>query len=179
MSEDTMEMQEYFESYVPTVVGKILAEKPVDGMEGTTFSTQVSIEGEKTMVFGVTIKDAMELKVQSGALESPMLAVTLPESILKPATRQMSQMVGRKQYDELAKAKGTLTVEMEMPGDWVLPIKITFNGAADPRATLRGPVDVLQKVMSGELNGPEAFMGGKIKMDGDMMFLMSLSALAI
>jgi putative sterol carrier protein len=40
-----------------------------------------------------------------------------------------------------------------------------------------GPADILAKVMTGELNGPQTFIEGKIKMDGDMMFLMSLSSM--
>lgn len=179
MSESATQMQEYLESYIPSVIGKFLAEKPVPQMEGTTFTTQVTIEGESSLTFGVTIEDASRIKVQTGEVESPMVAVSLPESVMKPLTRQVSQMVGRRQYDDITKAKGTLTIEMEMPGDWVLPVTVTFNGASEPRATMRGPAEVLAKIMTGEVAGPAAFVSGDIKIEGDMMFLMSLSTLVV
>jgi putative sterol carrier protein len=68
---------------------------------------------------------------------------------------------------------------MSMPDDWVLPVTITFNGATEPKATMSGPAEVLAKVMTGELQGPKAFMEGKIKITGDMMFLMSLANLIV
>lgn len=179
MPETTVEMQEYLESYVPTLVERFLSEKPVPGMEGTSFTTEVTIEGEKSLKFGLDIKDAREIAVLPGGVEDPMVAVRIPEDVLKPLTRQISGLTGRKQYDEMRKAKGTLTIELVMPGDWVLPVTLTFNGAAEPRATLRGPAETMVRVMSGELAGPAAFMEGKIQMEGDMMFLMSLSALVM
>jgi hypothetical protein len=179
MPESTMQMQEYLESYIPSVIERFLAEKPVPQMEGTSFTTQVTVEGERSFTFGIKINDAREIKVEPGGLENPMLSVSLTEDVFKPVTSQVTQMVGRKQFDEIAKAKGTLTIEAVMPGEWVLPIKLTFNGASDPKATMRGPAEVILKVMTGELNGPQAFMGGQMKIDGDMMFLMSLSSLVV
>jgi len=173
---DTLEMQEYLESYVPDLVGKFLAEKPIPNMEDTTFTVQVTVEGEKSLTFGITIKNAREISVHPGGLENPMLSVSLSEEIIARITREISHFTTRKQYDGVTNAKGTLTVEAAMPGDWVLPVTITFNGAAEPKATLRGPAEVMSKVMAGQISGPEAFMQGQIKFEGDMMFLMSLGS---
>ena len=177
MPESTLKFQEYFESYVPELVAGYLARDPVPEMEGTSFTSQVTIEGEKSLTFGVTIDDAKEISVQPGSLENPMVSVTIPEDVIEHITRQISGLTGRKQYDAMGKAKGTLTLEMSMPDDWVLPITITFNGAAEPKATMSGPAEVLAKVMMGEIQGPQAFVEGKIKITGDMMFLMSLANL--
>jgi SCP-2 sterol transfer family len=177
MPETTMEIQEYLESYVPELVGGYLAEKPVADMEGTVFTVEVRVEGEKSLVFGITIEDACRIKMHPGGLENPMVTVTIPEDLIRHVTRQVTSFTGRKQYDGASKAKGSLGVEMAMPGDWVLPLNLTFNGASEPKAVIKGPADVLTRVMTGELNGPQTFVEGKIKMDGDMMFLMSLSSM--
>jgi len=177
MPENALRFQEYFESYVPELVERYLAEDPVPEMEGTSFTSQVTLEGETSLVFGVTIKDAKEITVQPNGLENPMVSVTVPEDVIRYITRQVSGLTGRKQYDALGKAKGTLTLEMEMPDHWVLPVTITFNGAAEPSATMSGPADVVAKVMAGEIQGPQAFVEGKIKITGDMMFLMSLTSI--
>lgn len=179
MPETTVEMQEYLQSHVPAIVERFLSEKPVPRMEGTTFTAELTIEGEKSLRFGIGIKDAREITVHPGGIEEPMVAVTVPEDVLRPLTRQISQMTGRKQYDEASKAKGTLTLEMVMPGDRVLPLTVTFNGAPEPKATLRGPAETMVKVLKGEIAGPQAFMEGKMQIEGDMMFLMSLSAMVL
>ena len=179
MSESTMQIQEYFESYVPDLIEGYLAREPVPEMEGTSFTSQVTIEGEKSLSFGMTIDDAKEITVQQGALTNPMISITIPEDAIRHVTKQISGLTGRKQYEAVSKTKGTLTLEMSMPDDWVLPVTITFNGATEPKATMSGPAEVLAKVMTGELQSPKAFMEGKIKITGDMMFLMSLANLIV
>ena len=179
MSESTLQFQEYFESYVPDLIEGYLAQEPVPQMEGTSFTSQVTLEGEKSLSFGMTIDDAKEITVQQGALANPMISVTIPEDVIGHINKQISGLTGRKQYEAVSKAKGTLTLEMSMPDDWVLPIAITFNGAAEPKATMSGPAEVLAKVMTGEIQGPQAFLEGKIKITGDMMFLMSLANLIV
>ena len=175
MAESTMEIQDYLVSYVPSLIEGFLTESPVADMEGTSFTVQVTIEGEKSLTFGITINNGREIAVHPGGLENPMVSVSLPEGLLKQITKQVSTLTGKKQYDEVSKAKGSLTVEMSMPGDWVLPVTMTFNGASEPQAKIIGPSDVIAKMVAGEMSSPEAFMQGKIKMDGDMMFLMSLA----
>ncbi len=177
MPEATMEIQEYLETYVPELVGGYLAEKPVPGMEGTVFTVEVTVKGDKSLVFGITIEDACKIKLHPGGVENPMVSVTIPEDLMRNITRQVSAFTGRKMYDGASGAKGSLDIEMSMPGDWVMPLNITFNGAAEPKATIRGDAETLTRVMTGELNGPQTFIEGKIKMDGDMMFLMSLSSM--
>jgi hypothetical protein len=179
MPQSTMEIQEYLESYVPELIGGYLAEKPLDDMEGTVFTVEVTIQGEKSLVFGITIEDACKIKVHPGGLENPMVSVTIPEALMRHVTRQVAGLTGRKQYDGVNQVKGSLDVEMAMPGDWVLPLNLTFNGASEPKAAIRGPAEVLAGVMTGQLNGPQTFMEGKMKMDGDMMFLMNLSSMLL
>jgi SCP-2 sterol transfer family len=179
MPQNALSFQEYFETYVPELIGGYLAEEPVADMEGTSFTTQVKVEGRKSLVFGITIDDAKEISVQPEGLENPMVSVTVGEDVIKHITRQVSSLTGRKQYDAMLNAKGTLTLEMEMPDNRVLPLTIVFNGAAEPQATMSGPADVIARVMTGQIQGPQAFMEGKIKITGDMMFLMSLATLIV
>ncbi len=175
MSEETVEIQEYLLSHMPRVVGRFLEEKPLPDMEGTVFTLRVAVKGEVGLTFGITVKDAKEITVHPEGLQSPMLSVEVSEDVFRHVTRQVARFVSRKQYDGVVEAKGTLRVEMEMPGGWVLPVTLTFNGAEQPSASIRGPAEVLARVVSGQLSGPEAFMQGKIKMDGDIVFLLSLA----
>jgi len=175
MAEDTIGIQEYMQSYIPDLVAKRLAEKPVADMEGTAFKLQVTIKGEKSLVFGIAIKDAREISVTEGAIDGPTLEVVLSEDFIKPLVDLASSFTGRKQYDAASQAKGTVDFEVDMPGDWTMPVSTVFNGASQPNLKIMGKSADLAKIATGELNGPNAFMQGKIKMEGDMAFGLSLS----
>jgi hypothetical protein len=175
MGGEALGIQDYLVSYVPGLVGRFLEEKPIPDMQGTLFTLQVTIRGEKDLVFGISIKDAREITVHPGGLESPMLSVTVSEEVMRHIAREAARFVGRKHYDGASEAKGTLQVEMEMPGGWTLPLTLTFNGAEQPQAVLKGQAEVMSRVMAGQLTGPEAFMQGKVKFEGDIVFLMSLA----
>jgi predicted lipid carrier protein YhbT len=177
MAGETIGIQEYLQSYIPALVGKRLAEKPVLDMEGTTFSLQVTIKGEKSLVFGITIKDAKEVSVIEGGIDSPVLEVILSEDFVQPLVDLASSFTGRKQYDSVSQVKGTVDLEVGMPGDWSMPVSAVFNGASQPSLKLAGSSADLAKIAAGELNGPTAFMQGKIKMEGDMAFGLSLGTI--
>ncbi len=174
MPGSALEMQEYLFSYVPQLVGKFLEEKPIPDMEGTAFTLQVTVEGESSFTFGITIEDACRITVHPEGLPGAMLAVNVSEEVIRHLTRQVSAFTGRKQYDGVNGAKGTLCMEMDMPGGWMLPVSLTFNGAAEPKATIRGSAEAMAQVLLGQLTGPEAFVQGKVKFEGDLVFLMSL-----
>jgi len=177
MAENTVGIQEYLESYIPALVAKRMAEKPMPDMEGTTFTLQVTIKGERSLVFGIAIKDAKEISVIEGGLENPMMEVVLSEDFVKPLVDMASSFTGRKQYDAVGQTKGTVEFEVSMPGDWTMPVSAIFNGASQPSLKIAGSSVDLAKIASGELNGPTAFMQGKIKMEGDMAFGLSLGSI--
>lgn len=177
MSEDTLGVREYVESYIPGLIGKRLQEKPVPDMEGTEFTFQLLIEGESSLAYGVTIKDAMEISVAPGRLENPMVTMTLTEEVIRRMVDQVSSLTGKNQYETVKQARGTLRLEVGMPGGWTMPVSFTFNGASEPSVTISGSAEVFQKIAAGELNGPAAFMQGQIKLDGDMAFALSLASL--
>jgi hypothetical protein len=177
MAVNTLGIQEYLESYVPELVGKRMAEKPVPDMDGTTFKLQVTINGEKSLVFGISIKDAKEITVTEGAIDGPMLEVVLSDDFVRPLVELASSFTGRKQYDAVNQTKGTVDFEVGMPGDWTMPVQAIFNGASQPSLKIAGSSADLAKIATGELNGPTAFMQGKIKFEGDMAFGLSLGSI--
>jgi putative sterol carrier protein len=52
-----------------------------------------------------------------------------------------------------------------------------FNNAATPRTVMSMKLADYVAMQEGRLNGQEAFMTGKMKIQGDMAFLMQLAAL--
>jgi predicted lipid carrier protein YhbT len=177
MGENGLGIQEYLDTYIPNLVGKRLAEKPVADMEGTEFTLTVTIKGEKTFSFGISIKDAKEISVVEGGIENPVLEVVLSEDFVKPLVDLASSFTGRKQYDAVSQTRGAIDFEVGMPGDWTLPVQAVFNGASQPSLKIAGSSSDLARIATGELNGPTAFMQGKIKFEGDMAFGLSLGSI--
>jgi putative sterol carrier protein len=73
--------------------------------------------------------------------------------------------------------KGTMAVELAREGKDPLKVEMTFNDAATPRTVMQMKLADYVAMQEGRLNGQEAFMTGKMKIQGDMAFLMQLAAL--
>jgi len=170
-------IQEYLVYYLPTLIGKFLAEEPVPNMDGTVFSLQITIEGEKNLTYGITIKNASEITVTPGEIENPMVAMTFPESIIKPFVKMISSFTGRRQYNAIKDKMGSVDVEIDMPGGWKFPMRTVFNGVREPYFKLSGELGDLSQMATGAIDPTQAFMQGKIKIHGDLAFALSMSDL--
>ncbi|OFW58482.1 MAG: hypothetical protein A2V52_01190 [Actinobacteria bacterium RBG_19FT_COMBO_54_7] len=179
MPEDSIVIEEYLNSYLPQLIEKRLAEKTVPDMEGTSFGMQLCVEGDKSLVYGITIEDARRITVTPGGIDNPIFTMRISEDAIKPLVDFVSSFISRKQYDAVTGTKGRLDLKIGMPGDWTLPVTMVFNGAEAPQMSLSGPSADLMKIVTGEVNAPSAFMQGKIKLDGDLTFGLSLANLFV
>jgi hypothetical protein len=73
--------------------------------------------------------------------------------------------------------KGTMALELAREGRDPAKIEVTFNGAAAPRTLVKMKLPEYVAMQEGRLNGQEAFMTGKMKIEGDLAFLMQIAAL--
>jgi hypothetical protein len=187
VSED-MGVKEYFEEFVPKMFEEQLSKNPVAGMEGTDFTVEFDISNGTNAIYGISVKDAKEFQVSEGAMQSPMVKIELSEDVWRKAvTGKMggamdmftdaSQMANRRRYDALASTKGTMNLQLTLPDGSVAPIKVVLNGADSPAVTFATSSDDWADIASGRTTGPAAFMSGKLKMEGDMAFAMSLGNL--
>ena len=172
---ESVSIQEYIESYVPGLVEKFLEEKPIPGMGGTTFTIQLTMGGEKSLTYGITIADGKKITITPGGVEKPMLSVTLPEELIQRAFDLITPWTNRQRYDAVRETKGALDLEVGMPGDWSIPLGLKFNDYAEPKVKISIPMEDAAGIATGSLNAPMAFMQGKIKMEGDMAFALSLA----
>lgn len=182
---DSVTVKEYFEEIVPKIFEGQTADMSVSGMEGTEFTVEFAVGGQS---YGLTIKDAKDLEITEGPLDAPMIKVELEEDIWRNAVTgkmegavdmftEMGEMANRQRYDALSGTKGTLTLDLTLPDGSQAIIKITFNAADSPAVTMKAAAEDWAKMASGELPGPTAFMSGKLKIEGDMPFAMSLGNL--
>ena len=75
--------------------------------------------------------------------------------------------------------KGTLAVELAREGREPLRMDMSFNDATAPRTVIKMKIVEYVAMQEGRLNGQEAFMTGKLRVEGDMAFLMQIAALGL
>jgi SCP-2 sterol transfer family len=85
---------------------------------------------------------------------------------------------GRPDNSGRAKAlKGTMALELSRPELQPFRLEMCFNNAAAPKTTLRMTLADYLDMQEGKQNGQQLFMQGRIKVEGDMGFLMQVASL--
>jgi putative sterol carrier protein len=183
---EDVSVKEYFEEYVPKIFGEQVA-GGIMGMEGTELGVQFDITNGSTTTYSIVVKDAKELEVKEGPIDAPVAKLKLSEDVWRAAISgkmegatdmftDVSQM-NKARYDQLKAVKGTLNLRLGMPDGSDAVIEASLNGADSPSTTFICSVEDWVALSKGELAGPTAFMSGKLKIEGDMPFAMSLASL--
>jgi len=178
--------REYFEEIVPKIFEEQMSSTTVLGMEGTEFSIQFDIVGGEKQTYGLVIKDARELEVVAGPAKDPVVRVELSEDVWRAAVTgklegavdmftDMGQMADRSRLDQIKTLSGALTLDLSRPDGTSVSVKVSFNGAESPGTTFKASLEDYAAIAKGELAGVNAFMSGKLKIEGDMPFAMALS----
>jgi hypothetical protein len=85
---------------------------------------------------------------------------------------------GRPDNSARAKAlKGTMALELSRPEIDPFRVETSFNNTAAPRTLLRMTMTDYLGMQDGSQNGQQLFMQGRIKVEGDMAFLMQVASL--
>ena len=120
--------------------------------------------GEANLAFTLSIDDWRDAVL---GRDGASLAIILPQA--RP---------GRPDNSARAKQlKGTVAVELARDGKDPMRVEMTFGDAATPRTGMKVKVTDYVAMQEGRMNGQEAFMTGKLKIEGDMGFLMQIAAL--
>jgi putative sterol carrier protein len=185
---ENISVNEYFEEVVPKMVEEQLSGTTMTGMDGTVFAVEFDVKGDQEYAYGITVKDGKDLEVTEGSLESPMIKVVLSEDVWRKAVTgkmegamdmftDMSQTATRGRYDAMSSVRGTMNLELGVPDGSQADLKVVFNDASSPEVTFKIGLEDWALMQKGELAGPTAFMTGKMKIEGDMAFAMSLGNL--
>jgi hypothetical protein len=79
----------------------------------------------------------------------------------------------------LKEIKGTMALELSRDAKDPFKVEMCFNNAVAPRTTMRLKLQEYLDMQTGKLNGQEAFMQGRIKVEGDMGFLMQIAMMSM
>jgi hypothetical protein len=127
-----------------------------------------------------------KLKVIRGRADNPLVTYTVSAKDLVDAVNGVGgaapglivppRRQGRSGSGAAVKAlRGTMALNLTRPeGGDPFKIEMCFNGAAAPRTTMTIAMADYIAMGEGKLNGQEAFMTGKMRVEGDMGFLMQV-----
>jgi putative sterol carrier protein len=175
MSDATEIFRTFFENALPEMFKSITAAFPVNGMQGTVFTLQINLSGEGGAQYGITIKDAREMTVTPGGLDEAMLTVELPASIFINMVKNLVASPMQEAYHAAKETKGTVIFEpLAKGGKASYEIKLIMNKAEQPSIKLSAEANTFLGMMNGEESPINAFMQGRLKIDGDLPFGMEL-----
>ena len=84
---------------------------------------------------------------------------------------------GRPDNSARAKAlKGTMALELSRPDHDPFRVEMCFNNSAAPKTVLRLTIADYVGMQDGSQNGQQLFMQGRIRVEGDMGFLMQVAS---
>jgi putative sterol carrier protein len=182
---ENVTVKEYFDEYVPKVFAEQVGAGAILGMEGTEIKVQFDITDGPT--YSIVVKDAKELEVKEGPVDTPTVTLSMSEDIFRRAVTGKLQgatdtftdvsKMSRNRYDQLLGVKGKMTLDLAAGDGTSADITVKFNGADSPASTFKCSLEDWVAMNNGQLAGPTAFMSGKLKIEGDMPFAMSLSSL--
>ncbi|MEW6271540.1 MAG: SCP2 sterol-binding domain-containing protein [Thermodesulfobacteriota bacterium] len=127
-----------------------------------------------------------KLNVVKGKVDSPLVTYTVSAADLIDAVNGANgaaptliippRRQGRPGAGAAVKAlRGTMALNLTRPqGGEPFKLEMCFNGAAAPRTTMTMAISDYVAMGEGKLNGQEAFMTGKMRVEGDMGFLMQV-----
>lgn len=175
--------EQFFEHLLPT---GFAAQREGGATVPQDFSMQYHVIGEGGGDWHVEIKDgAMATrKGVDAAVLTFKLAVHdfldaihsrngAAPSLLLPASRP-----GRPDNSGRARSlKGTIAQELARESGDPFKLEMTFNGAEAPRTVLKMKLADFVAMQEGRLNGQEAFMTGRLRIEGDMAFMMQVATL--
>jgi len=179
----SVDVAELLSEFMPRIAGAYLAAGGAgEGLAGTEFTLTVDVSG---CTYSYAVKDGKGVEVREGALEKPKVRVILPLEDMQRMARLkyadfllgMGGGISRQKADAVGRLKGTAVFKLKHDDGGITAITLVFNGAEAPRAVFSLTVEDARAVTTGHENPVQMFMAGKLRIEGDMAFAMSVQPL--
>jgi len=186
---DDVTVDEYFKEYVPAMFSEQLSGATINDMDGTVAKLMFNIasDGQKH-TYSLVIKDAKELEVVPGPADDALVTLNMDEATWRDAVTgklggaidmftDVNKVANRARFEKLKDIKGSLVLDLTKPDGSPANLDVVFNSSPDPKAIFRCSLDTWFSISSGKVSGVNAFMGGQLKIEGNMPLAIELSAL--
>lgn len=180
---DQVTAEQFFEQLLPTgfaAQASSAAAAPQD------FTIQFHVDGDGGGAWHAAIsggamqvtRDSREANITVSLAVEDLLDAVLGRNGAALAVILPQQRPGRPDNSGRAKAlKGTMALELSRPERDPFKVELSFNNSAAPRTTLRMTLADYLGMQDGSQNGQQLFMQGRVRVEGDMAFLMQIASL--
>ncbi len=179
----TVDLEEFMMEFVPKLVRQyIRSQTPGEDMVGTILTLAVDISGD---VYSYSVTDGVVLDVLRGKLDSPMLYLSVPLEAMAVLGKMkyvdillgMQSRFTRESYDLFCELGGTVIFRMSDPKDNLVRIRVTFNDARTPETVVNLSLEDARRFTAGKTSTETLLAEGKLTLEGDMDFAVSLGRL--
>jgi hypothetical protein len=178
---DDVSVQEYFEQKLPQIFAEHVQQNPPTDLEDQEFRINYHIDDK---AYGLRVKNGTQLEVVPGGVEEAHLTSTLTETDWRDATlgnvvvpNPLLQYNTRKHLDKIKNYKGVFKLRLARAEGDPFNSATTFNGVDTPEVTVIAKASDYALIQQGKMNPQMAMMTGKVKFEGSLPFLMTLSSL--
>jgi putative sterol carrier protein len=177
-----IDTREFFVGKLPGIFDREMTGAEASGMEGTELKVNFVIEGRP---YGLKITDGSQIEVAEGGMDDPDIVIELAEEDWRTALSgdlgnaldmftDFTKLSERRRFDTVKDVSGKLNLVIQRPeGEFKAVAR--FSGAEAPEATINVDLATWQEIMAGTQQAAMAFMGGKLKLTGDMQLAMALN----
>lgn len=180
---DTVTPAQFFEQLMPM---GFAAQQAESGQTPPDVTLQYHVTGDGGGAWTVRIAGGA-MQVEPGAVAAP-ITLTLGidhwrDAVLARNGAAIELLVPRgrpgrpENMSRVTTLKGTMALELARDGTDPFKIEMCFNNTAAPRTIMKMKLPDFFAMQSGTLNGQEAFMTGRLRVEGDLAFLMQIAAL--
>ena len=149
---------------------------------GTSASMVLQIEGKK---YAFTAENGVSVSAREGDLSNPTARISLSLADIAPLIIpknidmlfMLPENLKRERYEALSKIRGEAVFHLENENGTVSRIAAVFNGASSPKAEFRLSIENARQLFARKNNPVSMFMGGLLKITGDIGFAMTLQPL--
>jgi len=179
---ENVTVEEFFKEYLLNKLMEVRETADLSWMAGKEFTANYEVNGSR---YGMSIKNGTDLEVVDGGIDQAMLEIRMSEDFWRDmATGKIESGMDsyilpggsdadKDRYNALQGIKGTLKINMEI-GSEVEEISMVLNGDSQPEAKITIALEDFVSINKGETDGPSMVMSGKLKIDGDIAFLLSV-----
>ncbi|WP_028316027.1 SCP2 sterol-binding domain-containing protein [Desulfatibacillum aliphaticivorans] len=180
---NNISIKELLTEYSPKMAQELLADSgKAAELDGTQFKLVVDVDGDK---YSYQVTNGKEFDVQEADLDSAQARVMISKEDLEKmiATSNLDMLLGiqndlsRAKYEALSRVKGCMVAELENDDGSKFTIRAVLNESEAPTATFKMKTTDSAALVRKETSPVTLFMGGQMKIEGDMAFAMSTQPL--
>ncbi|MBI2890246.1 MAG: SCP2 sterol-binding domain-containing protein [Nitrospirae bacterium] len=187
---------EFFTRFVPETFNSRVKDFDMSGYKPLSLDVQFDILDLPEGRFGVSVREGARIEAVQGEVSNPTVTYALSQAHFREAVegqlpwvplemtynpaalrKGLSPNQVKEQMDIMKGVKGQATVCVKRHDGRTVDAKLNFHGAVEPAVVFNVAQKVVEEIERNEYTVTEAFMAGKIKLQGPVEFAMHVMAL--